>query len=353
MWPFSPERDTTKLDGNRGDPPARMTLSRFRRNTLFYQRYWTKFFSVTRPDLMRLNTLIRERNEALPLTSLVREVIRSRLRSGPQLTGEASIRVRADTPSVRFWHPAEVWRAGDHAIFAIPDKTQQAAYVPRVGTVLRVGSEGVTASIDGLSRPRTYRTGESVDRSKGWISRKDLDALFKSEDEAQQIDYVVWNYGDTITEQVFAALSADERFLHLQAHWYLRTLSPLLDDAQVIQLARELFAHTAKPVPFSTLTSLVSPPLAAGPGWRFGLFRTVMAHPAFFRKLDRKPEPLWTLAGPPPGRWIARHAAYDPETFKILCAPWEVISPEAAQRLWVCGLFRAVVTGEPDSEPEH
>ncbi len=351
MHPLDLDRGARDSEGMNDKPTGRMMLSRFRRNTLFYQRYWTKFFSVTRPDLTRFVTLIRSKDIALPLTTLVREVIRSRLRSGPQLTGEASIRIRGNTPNVRFWHPAETWGLGDLAIFAVPD--HERTHIPKVGTVVYIGEGCVAASIDGFSQPRTYRTGASIDRRKAWIAEQDLETLFKSEDEEQQIDYVVWYYGDTVAEQVLAALLSDDRFLHLQAHWYLRSLSPTLNESQTIHLARELFARSTEAVPFSVLVPLVNPPLPDGPAGRFGLLRTLLAHPEIFQDVKAEPEPLWTLAGPPPGRWIARHAAYDPETFKILCAPWEVISPEAAQRLWVCDLFRAVVTGEPESEPKR
>jgi hypothetical protein len=353
MWPFSPGLDALRPEERDSRPSRKMALGRFRHNTLFYHRYWTQFFSVTRPDLSRLAVFIRSEKEACTLTALVRELIRSRLRSGPQLTGDASVRVRRDTPSVRFWDPAETWGAGDRAIFAIPSPALGRTYVPQIGVITRVEGEVFTVSIDGLSELRTYRKGEPTDAVGRQVSTGDLDALFKSDEEEQQVDYVLWRYGDTLAEQVLSALLADDRFLHLHALWYLRALSPSLSETQVVTLARGLFAYTDKPVPIDTLVPLVDPPLPEGPPGLFGLLRTLLAHPALFQKVEMNLEPLWTLAGPPPGRWIARHAAYDPETFKVLCMPWEVIDLDAAQRLWECHLFRAVVTGESETQHPH
>lgn len=353
MCPFHTEPDALKPEERDRKPSRRMALGRFRRNTLFYHRYWTRFFSVTQPDLTRLTTFIGSEKDVRTLTSLVRELIRSRLRLGPQLTGDASVRVRADTPSVRFWNPAETWQSGDHAIFAVSVPTSERTYRPRVGIVTRVEEEVVIASVDGISELRNFQKGESADTTEDKISSSDLEALFESDEEKQQVDYVMWRYGDILAEQVLAALLMDDRFLHLHGLWYLRALSPLLSEIQVMNLARGLFAHTDEPVPFDSLNPFVDPPLSASPIEGFGLLRTLLAHPALFQKVSTDPEPLWTLSGPPPGRWIARHAAYDPETFEVLCAPWEAINSEAAQRLWECHLFRAVVTGESELGNSH
>ncbi len=347
MRPFKPEWNGLNSDAQSGTFSRGVTLNRFRRNALFYQRYWTKFFSITQPDLTRLATLIRSKGEALTLTTLVRAVISTRLRLGPQLTGDASVCVKGDTPPVRFWDPDARWQVGDRAIFAVSGTTSPRPPVPRGGTVIRVEEETVAALIDGLTRLQTYPTKEATGGESGRISTSEVDALFESEDEAQQIDYVIWRFGDRLFEQVLAALSADDRFLHLQARWYLRELAQPLSETQVVTLARDLFAQTSEPVPFDVLIPLVDSPVSKGPAGRFGLLQTLSSHPALFRRVEVKPEPLWALAGPPPGRWVARHAAYDPETFEVLCEPWDVIGSEAAQRLWDCHLFRAVVTGAP------
>lgn len=352
MGPFKPEGGGFDSDMRPGTSSRSVTLNRFRRNALFYQRYWTKFFSVTQPDLARVATLIRSKGEALTLTTLVRAVISTRLRSGPQLTGDASVHVRGDTPSIRFWDPKEKWQIGDRALFAVPGAASRRTPVPRFGTVIRVEGEAVTALVDGLTQPQTYPTKEATDQESGRISAQEVDALFEREAEAQQIDYVIWRFGDRLFEQVLAALSADDRFLDLQARWYLRALAQPLTETQVVNLARGLFAQTSEPTSFDVLIPLVDPPLSEGPAGRFGLLRALSSHPALFRRVEAKPEPLWALAGPPPGRWVARHAAYDPETFEVLCEPWEVIGSEAAQRLWACHLFRAVVTGAPSLDAD-
>jgi hypothetical protein len=353
MRSLGSDHDALQPGMQKRQPTRKMALGRFRRNKLFYHRYWTKFFSVTRPDLTRLATFIGSEKKTLTLTALVREIVRSRLQLGPQLTGDASVRVREETPSVRFWDPTKRWNLGDRAIFPVPGPDSERRYLPRIGTIIHLEDETTLVSIDGVSRPRTFQKPEPADSSESLVSASDLDALFESEKEDLQIDYVLWRYGDTLAEQVLAGLLMDDRFLYLHHVWYLRTLSPLLSETQIVNLARGLFAHSDEPVPFDSLVPLVDPPLSAGPIERFGLLRTLLAHPALFQKVSANPEPLWTLSGPPPGRWIARHAAYDPETFEVLCAPWEAINPEAAQRLWDCHLFRAVVTGESVSENAH
>ena len=349
MVPFDGEDDAPRRQSRRDEPSRRMALSRFRHNAHFYHRYWTRFFSITHPDLSRLIAFIRRTGDPCTLTSLVREVIRSRLRLGPQLTGEASIDVRADTPSVRFWNPAETWTVGDRAIFAVFAPGSGRRYIPRVGSVIRLEGNVVSVSIDGYPQSRTYRMVDSADEAESPVSSGYVEALFQSEDEVLQVDYVMWRYGDTLVEQTLAALYADDRFLHLYPQWYLSALSPLLSSKQVTQLARKLFARTAEPVPFEDLISLIDPPLASGPAGRFGMLRTLLTYSELFQRVGTEPAPRWQLASPPPERWIARHAAYDPETFEVLCVPGEVISREVAERLWACELFRAVVIPASDS----
>jgi hypothetical protein len=349
MRPFTPEGDALKPDERDDKQARRVTLSRFRRNVLFYQRYWTKFFSVTHPDLTRLETFIRSEGTAFTLSSLTREIIRSRLRLGPQLTGAASVETKADTPSIRFWDPVTTWAIGDLAVFAMPGSTPQRPYIPRVGIVTRIEDGVVTALVDGHAQPRTFQRRNPSADAGGQAPTDYVKALFERREEQAQTDYVMWSYGDVIAEQVLAALQTSDRFLSIYPHWYPRTLSPMLSEAQTGRLARKLFAQTAEPVSFETLIPLVDPPLPEDPAGRFGLMRTLLAHPELFRNVGTRLISMWTLAGPPPGPWIAWHAAYDPETFEVLCVPPESIDRETAQRLWACDLFRAVVTGERSS----
>jgi hypothetical protein len=49
------------------------------------------------------------------------------------------------------------------------------------------------------------------------------------------------------------------------------------------------------------------------------------------------------LSDAPPGTCTPQHAAYDPESYEVLCVPDEPISPAVVEQLWETDLLRAVL----------
>ncbi|MDY6875932.1 MAG: hypothetical protein SWK90_07000, partial [Chloroflexota bacterium] len=84
-------------------------------------------------------------------------------------------------------------------------------------------------------------------------------------------------------------------------------------------------------------------PLAEGAPGLFGLYLALCDRSALFENADPGKRPRWILTAPPPGSCTPRHAAYDPETYEVLCLPDEPIPPEVIGRLWNLGLLKAVV----------
>jgi hypothetical protein len=53
------------------------------------------------------------------------------------------------------------------------------------------------------------------------------------------------------------------------------------------------------------------------------------------------------LVSPPPGRYVAKFAVYDPETYEVVCEPDDLLTETEVQRLWQSGLLETAVYGSP------
>jgi hypothetical protein len=82
--------------------------------------------------------------------------------------------------------------------------------------------------------------------------------------------------------------------------------------------------------------------LSKGDPGLFGLY-LAMRDSDLFENADPGQRPRWVLVGPPPGSCTVQHAAYDPETYEIICLPEELISPEVVEQLWGAQLLPAVL----------
>lgn len=150
-------------------------------------------------------------------------------------------------------------------------------------------------------------------------------------------------HGERISGQLLDALRAHECFIYLAGHWFLRELAAPPTEAQLASLA---WAMLPLETPQSTadLIPLIQPPLASGDPGLFGLYLALRAHPELFENADPGLRPRWRLVGPPPGTAVARFAAYDPETYAVLCVSGEALTAEMVTRLWQLELLRAVVS---------
>jgi hypothetical protein len=311
----------------------------------FSDRYWVEEFQVTEADLDRVAEHVRATGRAYDLTALVRRVVRGRLRHGPETSVPAQAAWR-ESSSVRLWDPAKTWAEGDHAIvtaihFSGPEKW----YEPFVGEVVQVEPGKVTIHIDALEQQRAYLTAVryTPDDLRRW--RKKVEEIVAKKraaaDMPSRIEYVILEHGERVASQLLEALRAEDRFLRLAGRWFLRELAVAATDEQLASLAWAMVS-VEEPKSTADLVQLVQPPLAEGDPGLFGLY-LAMQESDLFKNADPGQRPRWVLAGPPPGTCTVQHAAYDPETYEIVCLPEESISPEVVDQLWKAQLLRAVL----------
>jgi len=309
----------------------------------FSDRYWREEFQVVPADLDRIAAHIRKTSQAHDLTALARRVVRGRLRHGPE-TGVPAQPAWAEDPSVRLWDPAGEWNVGDHVIVA--RLVRRGVHEAFVGEVIEAGSfQGVKIQLDGIEEPATYqRAAPGSDNARRWHAkvREVVAEKRKSPDLEEQVEAILLARGERVASQLLSALRADERFVRLAGRWFLRELAALPTDAQLTALAWAMVA-LSEPQPTDALVSLMQPSLTPGDPGLFGLYLALRQRPDLFENADPGQRPRWVLAGPPPGPFTPRHAAYDPETYEVLCLPREPVSPETIQRLWDRGLLRAVL----------
>jgi hypothetical protein len=319
------------------------------RSDPFSDDYWIEEFQVTEADLDRICDHIEEVNQAQDLTALAKRIVRGRLRYGPEEDSVPAQSDWAEDASVRLWDPAGEWETGDHAIVAVSGRSGETQFEPFVGEVVQVGVDRVTFQIDALGWSRDYftQTQYSPDDLKKWRDKvrevlvekrvgKDIDAW---------IDYVILEFGERIISQLLEALRCDDRFVRLAGRWFLRDLAVPVTDDQLTTLAWAMVA-LEEPAATDELVPLVDPPLAEGDPGLFGLYLAMRERPELFQNADRGKRPRWVLAGAPPGPHPSRHAAYDPETYEILCLPGEDMPPEAIHRLWELELLGAVTAAD-------
>jgi len=313
----------------------------------FSDRYWLEEFQVTKADLDRIEDHILETNQAYDLTALARRVVRGRLRYGPE---EESIPARSkwiEDDSVRLWDPSGEWKVGDHAIVAVGFAEEGSTmHKPFVGEVTRIEEGKANLRIDALGETRVYATQASPDLLQRWRGFVEglVEARRGSRDVETQTDYVILDHGRRVISQLLEALRADDRFVRLAGRWFLCELAEPASDEQLAFLAWKML-HLEEPRSTADLVSLVDPPLADGDPGLFGLYLT-MRESELFRNADPGKRPRWVLANAPPGTCSAAHAAYDPESYEVVCLPGHTIRPELVEWLWEADLLRAL-TGSP------
>ena len=308
--------------------------------------YWSDEFQVTEADLDRIAVHIRETGRAHDLTELAKRVVRGRLRFGPETSAPARP-AWAEDPSVRLWDPAGEWKEGDHVVVAVGFSVgNDTYYEPYVGEIVAVESEQVKVQIDALGEARAYFTRArygSDDLHKWRRLVEDLvEARRTDPDVEARVEFIILKHGERVISQLLDALRADERFVRLAGRWFLRDLAVPPTEEQLTALAWAM-VPLQEPQPTDALAPLVQPPLAEGDGGLFGLYLDMRQHPELFNNVDPGLRPRWVLTGPPPGPFTPRHAAYDPQTYEVLCLPGQPAPSEAVRRLWDLGLLKAVL----------
>jgi hypothetical protein len=314
----------------------------------FSDHYWREEFQVTGADLERIAAHIRKTGQARDLTALARRVVRGRLRHGPE-TSPAVVTAPGADSSVRLWDAEKEWNVGDQAI--VPAQVRRGDLWPRapfIGEVVEILSDEnkVEIRVDALAKSIKYSTkpdaekGESYERWRRII--EDLVAPLRgTRDLETQIDYVMFQY-EYVSSGLLSALKADKRFVRLAGRWFLHELALYPTEAQLTGLAWAM-VPLEEPQPTADLVPLVQPPLVEGDPGLFGLYLAMRDRHDLFANADPGKRPCWVLAGPPTGTFTPCCAAYDPDTYEILCLPSEPVPPEVVNRLWDLGLLRAVL----------
>lgn len=311
---------------------------------VYSDTYWVNEFDITIADLDRIGTHIRETAQAHDLTTLARRVVRGRLRYGPETSAPAQPSW-AEDPSVRLWNPAGKWEVGDHAIVAVWDSKSE-RHVPWIGEVTEVQADAVKLATErGWTRTPTFKRAQadSLEAQKWaeFVTRL-TQAGRKSTDIDQRVEAVILEHGQTIVSHLLNALQTDERFVRLAGRWFLRELAVSPTEEQLTTLAWAMVS-LEEPKPTVELVPLVEPALVESDAGLFGLYLAMRDRPDLFENADPGQRPRWLLTGPPPGSCTPQYAAYDPETYEILCLPGESAPPETVKRLWDRGLLKAVL----------
>jgi hypothetical protein len=328
-------------------------LERYRSYGKFYERYWSRLFGMTQADMERFAALMRARGAPVDLTTLAREVIRSRLRQGPEINSGPAPNGSMPAQIVRVWDPGAIWRVGDRAIMAVPAFQEGRSLQPAVGEMRQVGDDHVIIQIDGIAAPQVYALGMQggVHQRSGYSGSDHVQASLNDEiqslatrpDTASRIDLILWRFGGIVVGRLLHALQADPNFVELEGVWYCVELTRPLREGQLKSLARALFDGPDRPLSVDDLLALLTPAGAIGVTERFGAMLSLNSRPDLFANVGSLSYPRWILAGPPPMHLVARHAVFDPETYTILCTAGEHLSPEAARRLWDAGLLRTAL----------
>lgn len=311
------------------------------------QYYGESLFLVYREDLNRLARWLQLRASAQDLTTLLRRFVRGRLRYGPVQRGTlVTDTVREGL--VRFWDPSKAWQVGDLAIFPEPVMRDRVrAFTPAIGEVIRMQGNGAMVRIDGRPSPQVFGTASSQQGGSAlrhW--RRSVEDLVRAlpdrSDELSSIDYTLYRFGEAAAANLLSALRQDIRFVTLEGQWFLRSLVVSPSPAQLDGLAYAMLLAD-RPMTVAELLPLVPPPATSGAAGRFGLSLCLQERPDLFYNVDDGARPRWALSGVPPGDYVARFAAYDPETGDVLCEPGDGLDAATVQRLWALGLLRAVV----------
>ena len=310
----------------------------------FSDRYWIEEFQVTEADLDRIEAKMSETSRAYDLTALGQRVVGGRLRYGPEDHSAPARAQWADDESVQLWDPAAAWEAGDHAIVAVGfTLLGTKVHRPFVGEVTLVQGDKASVRIDALKATKKYFVRGSAQDLQKW--RRFVEGLVEERRGAKDVDtkteYVILEHGKRVISQLFDALRADQRFVRLAGHWFLRELALPATEEQLGGLAWAM-VRLEQPTSTADLVPLVEPPLAKGDPGLFGLY-LAMRESDLFENADSGQRPRWDLAAPPPGPCVAARAAYDPESYEVLCLPEVSVPQEVVERLWQVQLLRVVI----------
>lgn len=315
----------------------------------FTEQYWEEEFQVTEADLDRITGHIRDTKTAYDLTTLARRVVRGRLRHGPETSAPAQ-RDWVKDLSVRLWNPARdvEWETGDQTYiwtWSFKHKRDEV----KIGEIVEIDHEYAYILVEDVSRNlrKLERADPGSTDAKRWHRRvqEAIEALEEGTSEEDQVERVVLKHGQRTMSQLLDTLRADQRFVRLAGRWFLRDLAVPVTDDQLTTLAWAMVA-LEESAATDELVPLVDPPLAEGDPGLFGLYLAMRERPELFQNADRGKRPRWVLAGAPSGTHPSRHAAYDPETYEILCLPGEDMPPEAIHRLWELELLGAVTAAD-------
>jgi len=312
------------------------------------QTYGEALFDVYADDLSRLERWLRRRGSAETLTTLVRRFVRGRLRYGPERRGD-HIAGPAPEDIVRFWDPAKAWRLGDLAIFPEPATQDRVrAFAPRVGQIVRVQGNAVTVRIDGRPGTQVYGTTSRDEGGHALVRwRQSVEDVVRAlpyrSDEASLVDYALYCFGEAAATNLLSGLQQDVRFVVLEGQWFLRSLAAPLTRAQLEAVAEGMLGAGDAPLSVADLLPLVPPPVAPRAEGLYGLALSLREHPDLFAYVEGGMRSRWVLANPPSTEYVARLAAFDPETLEVLCEPGERLDAPTVQRLWSLDLLRTVV----------
>ena len=310
----------------------------------FSDLYWAEEFQVTQADLDRIAAHIFETGQAYDLTALARRVVRGRLRHGPESSTPARP-AWAEDASVRLWDPAGKWKVGDHAIVAVGfTRGDHTIHEPYVAEVVAVGVRKVRVQVDALGESKTFLTSAGDEDRQKWrqLVQDLVEARRGTRDVDTQVEYVFLEHGERVVSQILEAVRVDGRFVRLAGRWFLHELAVPPTEEQLTGLAWAM-ALLEEPQLTADLVLSVEPRPAEGDPGLFGLYLAMRDRPDLFENADPGQRPRWVLAGPPPDTRASSRAAYDPETYEVLCLPGEPMSPQAIRRLWDFGLLKAVL----------
>lgn len=365
MWLFDAEKDSLEdSPTDERDSPRHSSTSesqrfgRYRAFGRFYERYWSRLFGVTQADMARIAEQNRVLSQAPTLTSLAQDVIRTRLREGPQLqsgpapatgTHAPPLAAGATPPRVARWDPTAVWSVGDYVILAMPAQARGRTYAPRLGEVTAADDDRVVMHVDGVSAPQVLPLGRPAVTERDAAAASEMRSLAEDADEAAQIDYILWTYGSHVVGRLLQALVADERFVAMEGRWLLRDLASKPRDADLSRLATAMFEEERGSVTMSEALSFAAGTDSGDYPERVGLALALNERSDLFRNVGTRTYPRWELAGPPATSFTANHPVYDPESYAILCMPGDTLSRATAQRLWNLGLLRAAIAPVTDT----
>lgn len=305
-------------------------------------------FLVCERDLSHIVGRMMATRAAEDLTTVARRLIQDRLELGPA-RGAAIVHPVSDRDRVRLWDPTDAWHAGDRALFSLPAvRDGQRAFTPCAGEVMQVRGRAVVVRLDGESGTRIYggapASGDTVSVVEWRQSVEDLIRTLPDHDSVEaRVDYVLWSLGEPILTALLSVLRQDGRFVAVDGRWFLRSIAVVPSDRQLEGLAYAMVAAADRPLTVGEMLPLLPAPSSQGDAGLFGLALGLYQRPDLFLNIDSEPRPRYSLAAPPPGDYTARNAAFDPQTYGLLCEVGDTLTPETVQRLWELGLLSTVI----------